>query len=155
MAIASSGMSSILGLMPILKDYPAVMVRMGHAEISAATTLEALGYSAKARVFRDVRVGIWGSKKIASWNAKNRQMTLAIYIYDEGLFCHLLNKVSKMIRDGFLDPDDYLGIYDDKREALCEEFDYRRNDDDYCVLDSDQMFWSLTNYAQAVNGDFE
>jgi hypothetical protein len=102
-----------------------------------------------------VRVGIWGSKKIASWNAKNRQMTLAIYIYDEGLFCHLLNKVSKMIRDGFLDPDDYLGIYDDKREALCEEFDYRRNDDDYCVLDSDQMFWSLTNYAQAVNGDFE
>jgi hypothetical protein len=145
-----SGIESVLGLRHVLGMFPIVLPRMAHREISAATSLEDLGFSTKARVMRYVK-RIWGVKKVPCWNSKNRTLALEIYWFDEGVFCHLLNKVSKWIREGVVPMGDYLGIYDDERDDLCSVFETCY--DDVVFIESDQMFWALKGYVHAVRGD--
>jgi hypothetical protein len=149
---SQKGLEAVLGLQPVLGDFRATLLQMGHTEISAATNLEDLGFSPKARVMRYVK-RIWGVKKVSNWNPKNRALTLDIYRFDEGVFCHLLNKVSKWIQEGILGTEDYLGIYDDERDELCSVFETCY--DDMVFMKSDQLFWALKGYAHAVRGDFE
>jgi len=146
-----TGLEAVLGLQPVLGDFRATLLQMGHTEISAATNLEDLGFSTKARVMRYVK-RIWGVKKVPRWNSKNRALALEIYRFDEGVFCHLLNKVSKWIREGVVPMGDYLGIYDDERDELCSVFETCY--DDMLFIESDQLFWALKGYAHAVRGDF-
>jgi hypothetical protein len=149
---AQYDLREVIGLRPVLGDFPMILSQMAHGHISSALTLEELGFSPEARISRNLRIGLWGRKTITSLNYNNRTLTLEIYRLDEGVFCHLLNKISKWIQEGILDTEDYLGIYDDKTDKLCPTFDSCY--EDMVFMESDQLFWALKGYMHAVRGEF-
>ncbi len=142
----------VIGLRPVLGDFPVMLSEMAHGHISSALTLEDLGFSPEAHVCHTVRVGFWGERTVSNWNPQNRNLALEFYRFDKGVFCHLLNKISKWIQEGTLDAEDYLGIYDGKKEGLSHDFDDCF--DDMVFVESDQLFWALKGYIHAINGDF-
>jgi hypothetical protein len=143
----------VIGLSPVLGDFPVTLSNMAHHNISSALALEELGLSPVARFSRNVRICFWRKKVFSIPNYDNRKLALEIFFLDEGVFCHLLNKISKWIQRGLLDPEDYLGIYDDDNETLCRTFlpCYEGG----VFLENDQLFWALKGYIHAVRGDFD
>lgn len=149
MALIRSGLRGILNLESLIGHMRRYLLDMAHNEIKEAKTLGDLGYSMETRISRTVRVGWWGKKKISLWNDENHLLSMDIYHFDEGVFCHLINKVSKMIRDGVVAPDDYLCIYDDEMGCLCRTLNECEHD--MLSIESDQMYWALTEYVSAIN----
>lgn len=82
------------------------LIKEGHKFISSAKTMKDLGYSEMTYCKRGSGHGTYFGT-----NTKNYRLTLMVLECDEGLYAHLLNKVSKMILDRTLTNKDHLGIW--------------------------------------------
>ena len=81
----------------------ATLIKTAHQFISSAKSMKDLSYSEKTYIDYGPCVGL-------VTNNNNYELTLKVLKCDEGLYAHLLNKVSKLVIDGVLPNKDHLGI---------------------------------------------
>jgi hypothetical protein len=77
------------------------LIKEGHKLISSAKSMKDLGYSEKTYIDHGYYL---------ENNNNNYRLTLEVLECDEGLYAHLLNKVSKMVTNKTLLNKDHLGI---------------------------------------------
>lgn len=73
------------------------LIAGGHNIITRAKSMKDLGYSDKTYID-------------GFPNFHNRHLTSKIFVCDQGLYIHLLNKITRLITNGVLSRKDHLGI---------------------------------------------
>jgi len=91
--------------------------QQGHKMITEATRLEDLGM-----VYRTHPDGSFDDR-LSVMNTVAMRRLLAM---DEGLFCHMVNKVTKLMRSGAIPRGDVLGILDTELADVSELNSQRR-----------------------------
>lgn len=126
------------------------IVKALHKIITKAKTPMSLGFSAETRVL----VGT-GTGRYWDMNHDNWMRTCRFKDYDEGVYCHLLNKVAKLIRDGVVECRDYLAIMDYSDFEPWVNYRLMTFDEDGEVLDTDAVQNAHKMYGHTLCGDME
>lgn len=104
----------------------ATLIKEGHKLISSAKSMKDLGYSEKTY--------IEGPRGTRTANSNNYDLTLKVFQCDEGLYAHLLNKVSKLITSKTLPNKDHLGIMNWTYEWVCDALYPHDEETGFCHL---------------------
>jgi len=126
------------------------IVKALHKIIANATTPMALGFSYNTRVV----VGN-GTGRYWDTNHDNWMRTQKFKAYDEGVYCHLLNKVAKLIRNGDVECRDYLAIMDYRDYEPWVNWQMMTFDEDGEVLDTDAVQNAHKMYGHTLRGDMD
>lgn len=76
-------------------EKPHFLIKEAHAAITAATCTDDLWLLSPSNIVR---------------NAKRSK---CIRAFDKGVYCHFVNKVAKLMNDGLITGEDWLGLLDD------------------------------------------
>lgn len=127
------------------------LVRMAHAIIREAETPPQLGYSWRC----EVNVMGTGHPEEYVQNPYNEALTRKIKDFDEGVYCHMLNRIAYLIRGEKLARRDYLGImdYDDDWHEGWVHVKWCRFNRMGERMDSDAVENAHKLYGHVMNGD--
>ena len=115
------------------------LIKEGHKLISSAKSMTDLGYSETLYIDKGHYIDT---------NTNNYRLTVDVLECDEGLFAHLLNKVTKLINVEGLPRDDHLGIMYWPRGGVYNAL-YPCDDSDVCLLGKPAMA-AVANYTNAM-----
>ena len=136
---ASSKLNHLIDLAKVVPAIREDTIKMAHVLISNAKSMADLGYSEK--IYNEIP------------DVKNNYgFTVKILKSDEGLCAHLLNKVSKLIRDGVLSNEDHLCIMDWPRKWVFGDMYPMFNN---TVLLDGQAISAVVNYANLMMGNID
>jgi hypothetical protein len=122
------------------------LIKMGHQLISTAKSMKDLGFSEMTYV--TWRVGLCD---LTTGNTNNYQLTLKVLMCDEGLYAHLLNKVSKLVTSKVLSRKDHLGMMDCHREWVRDDLYPMDKAGETCLLGRPAVD-AVVNYTNVMMG---
>ena len=122
------------------------LIKMGHQLISTAKSMKDLGFSEMTYVTQ--RVGLCG---LTTGNTNNFELTLKVLECDEGLYAHLLNKVSKLVTSKILPRKDHLGIMNLPYEWVYDTLYPMDEEGETCLLGRPAVD-AVVNYTNVMLG---
>jgi len=123
--------------------YKKFLVKMGHRIITDAKSMKDLGFSEQTAV--DAGRGFMVA------NDNNTEHARHIFELDEGLFAHLLNKVSKLITTKTIPNKDHLCIMNWPYEWVYYTFAPYDEEGEVCLLGKPAMD-AVVNYTNVMMG---
>lgn len=122
----------------------ATLIKTAHQFISSAKSMKDLGYSEKTHIDYGPCVGL-------VTNGNNYELTLKVLKCDEGLYAHLLNKVSKLVTSKTLSNKDHLGIMNWSREWVYDAL-YPHDEDTGMSHLGHPAVYAVVNYTNVMLG---
>ena len=126
------------------------LVKMAHIAIHKARTLVELGYSSKAYI--PLPGGRF--KGVMDVNPFNYELSMKILEFDQGVFAHLMNKASLLMKKRIITMNDHLGIMDFRYRSPCDEVMNVSLDEDTEMMYEDcPVYLASLRYGSWVLGE--